>query len=95
MPRVSIVIPTYNRADLLPFTLKSALEQTFADREIMVIDNASTDETPQLMAQYAGAVRYIRKPVNKGLVDSVNQPANSFSCWILTTPFTRPRWRSR
>ena len=72
MPRVSIVIPTYNRADLLPFTLKSALEQTFADREIMVIDNASTDETPQLMAQYAGAVRYIRKPVNKGLVDSYN-----------------------
>ncbi len=72
MPRVSIVIPTYNRADLLPFTLQSALDQTFRDVEILVIDNASTDDTPQLMAQYAGRVRYIRKPVNKGLVDSYN-----------------------
>lgn len=72
MPRVSIVIPTYNRADLLPFTLQSALQQTCTDREILVIDNASTDETPQMMAQYAGCVRYIRKPVNKGLADSYN-----------------------
>lgn len=72
MPHVSIVIPTYNRADLLPFTLNSALNQTFVDREILVIDNASTDETPQLMAQYGGRVRYLRKPSNTGLADSYN-----------------------
>jgi glycosyltransferase involved in cell wall biosynthesis len=72
MPRVSIVIPTYNRADLLPFTLNSTLNQTHADLEIIVVDNASTDDTPQYMAQFAGRVRYIRKPVNKGLVDSYN-----------------------
>lgn len=72
MPRVSIVIPTYNRADLLLLTLRSALAQTFTDREIIVIDNASTDETPEVMAQFADRVRYIRKPVNKGLVDSYN-----------------------
>lgn len=72
MPRVSVVIPTYNRADLLPFTLESALSQSFKDCEIIVIDNASADETPQLMERYAGRVRYIRKPVNKGLVDSYN-----------------------
>lgn len=72
MPRVTISIPTYNRADLLLLTLRSALAQTYTDREIIVIDNASTDETPQMMEQFAGQVRYIRKPVNKGLADSYN-----------------------
>jgi hypothetical protein len=75
MRRVSIVIPTYNRADLLPATLDSVLAQTYRDLEVLVVDNASTDETPALMDGYIERdprVRYIRKPVNKGMVDSYN-----------------------
>ena len=44
-PRFSIVIPTRNRADLLPGALRSAMAQTYPDLEIVVSDNASTDDT--------------------------------------------------
>ena len=75
MPRVSIVIPTYNRVALLRETLDSALAQTYRDLEIIVVDNASEDDTPAFMARYTerdARVQYVRKPVNKGMVDSYN-----------------------
>lgn len=71
MPKVSILIATYNRADLLPATLESALSQTYRDLEVIVSDNASTDITPELMQAYTardGRVKYIRKPVNEGVI---------------------------
>ena len=72
MSKVSIIVPTYNRARLLQITLESVLAQTYPNIEVIVVDNASTDETPDLMKQYEGRVRYIRKPVNKGMTDSYN-----------------------
>lgn len=69
MPKVSILIATYNRADLLPATLDSALAQTHHDIEVIVSDNASTDGTPELMQTYVTRdprVQYIRRPVNEG-----------------------------
>jgi glycosyltransferase involved in cell wall biosynthesis len=51
LPLVTIAIPTYNRAaSYLPDTIKSALDQTYPRIEVMVSDNASTDETPALLA---------------------------------------------
>ena len=43
MPRVSVVVPTYNRCDCLMEMLRSALDQTFRDLEILVVDDGSTD----------------------------------------------------
>jgi len=43
-PRVSICIPTYNRASMVGLAIDSALNQTFKDIEVVVVDNASTDE---------------------------------------------------
>lgn len=74
-PTVSVVIPTYNRAALLKHTIDSILAQTFSDLEVTVVDNASTDDTPALMATYLqndARVQYIRKPVNTGLANSYN-----------------------
>ena len=53
MPLFSIVIPTYNRAECLRSTLKSVLNQTFADFEILVMDDGSTDHTRELVESFA------------------------------------------
>ncbi len=50
MPTVSVVVPTHNRADLIGEALRSILDQTFSDFEILVIDNGSTDRTADVMA---------------------------------------------
>ena len=52
MPLVSVIIPTYNRAYLLPKAVESVLSQTFKDIELIVIDDASTDYTPELIRRY-------------------------------------------
>lgn len=52
MPEASICIPTYNSARFLGGAIDSALAQTFTDFEVIVSDNASTDETPSLCRHY-------------------------------------------
>lgn len=52
-PLVSVVIPTRNRAGLLPRAIRSVLEQTFGDLELLVIDDGSTDDTPAVLASHA------------------------------------------
>lgn len=50
MPRVSIIMATYNRAALLPKAVESVRAQTFRDWELIVIDDASSDDTPEVLA---------------------------------------------
>ena len=61
MSTVSLIIPTYNRAWLLPQTLACVLAQTYPHLEIIVVDDGSTDDTPALLAQYADRVKTIRQ----------------------------------
>ena len=49
---VSIIIPTYNRAHLIMGTLNSVLEQTYTNWECLVIDDGSTDNTKEIVANY-------------------------------------------
>lgn len=65
-PRVSIVIPVYNRADCLGRTLESALAQTYRDFETIVVDDGSTDGTSELVARRFPGVRLIRLERNAG-----------------------------
>ncbi len=65
-PRVSVIIPTYNRAHLIDRALSSVFRQTIQDFEILVIDDASTDDTEAVVRRIADArVRYIRHSANK------------------------------
>ena len=67
MPRVSITIPTYNRAHLLGATIRGVLEQSFGDFELFVSDNASTDDTEGVVAGFADPrVTYLRSDENRG-----------------------------
>ncbi len=70
-PLVSLLVPTFNRADLLVPCLDSALSQTMADLEVVVVDGASTDGTWDVCLRYAAAdarIRVFRDPANTGPV---------------------------
>jgi hypothetical protein len=68
VPVVSVVIPTYNRAHLLPRALDSALAQTHQDLEIVVVDDGSTDATAGIVQGYADPrVRLIRLAGRSGV----------------------------
>ncbi|MEB3827947.1 glycosyltransferase family 2 protein [Phormidium sp. CCY1219] len=67
MPKISVCIPTYNRVELLPFAIESVLQQKIRDVEIIVCDDGSTDDTPELMEKLSDRrLRYIRHPQNIG-----------------------------
>ncbi len=53
--RVSVVIPTYNRAAMLREALKSVMSQTVMPAEVVVVDDGSTDETPEVVREFEGA----------------------------------------
>jgi glycosyltransferase involved in cell wall biosynthesis len=70
-PLFSIVIPTRNRANLLPNALQSAMEQTHNDYEIIVSSNNSTDETEQVVRRLGDSrVRYVRTDRDLPMADS-------------------------
>lgn len=66
MPRVSIIIPTYNCERFLVRAVDTALAQSYTDHEIIVVDDGSTDGTAELITQYEGRIRYYRQ-LNRGV----------------------------
>ena len=66
-PKVTIIVPTYNRPNLLPRAIKSILNQTFTDYEIIIVDDASTDHTPEVLSEFNDPrIRSFRHKINKG-----------------------------
>lgn len=70
-PKVSVIIPTYNYAHFVKEAIQSVLNQDFDDYEIIVVDDGSTDSTPEVVAQFGRKVRYIRQE-NMGLSSARN-----------------------
>ncbi len=64
-PKVSICVPTYNRAAILPYAVESVLSQTYPDFELLICDDASPDNTAEVVSQWSDPrIRYIRHPQN-------------------------------
>jgi glycosyltransferase involved in cell wall biosynthesis len=73
VPAVTICIPTYNYARFLPFAIESVLSQSFTDFELLVLDNASTDNTSEAVARFTDSrLQYRRNSENLGFVGNVN-----------------------
>lgn len=66
MPKVSVVIPSYNCARYIGQAVESVLSQTFSDWEIIVVDDGSKDHTREVLQVYGHQVRYVRQQ-NQGV----------------------------
>jgi glycosyltransferase involved in cell wall biosynthesis len=78
--RVTVSILTYNRAKGLGHTLDQALHAA-GDARVIVVDNASTDETPGLLRRYAPRVRHVRLQANTGAA------GRNVGVLLATTPY--------
>jgi glycosyltransferase involved in cell wall biosynthesis len=78
MPKVSVIIPTYNCAHYVAQAVESALSQTYRDLEVIVLDDGSVDKTAEVMQRYEGKVKYIRQE-NSGLPAARNRAIEASS----------------
>ncbi len=72
IPRVSVIIPTYNHKELLVECLASLGKQTFKEIEVTVVDDGSTDGTAELLHQEHPKVRVVRLRANHGFCRAIN-----------------------
>ena len=74
-PKISIVLPVYNREKLLPKAIENCLKQTFKDFELIIIDDCSKDRSFEVAKKYAEQdqrIKVIKNEVNKKLPASLN-----------------------
>lgn len=71
-PRVSVVIPTFNHGRYVGEAVRSALDQSYQDLEVIVIDDGSTDDTREVIRGFGGRVRYFHQE-NRGLAAARNR----------------------
>lgn len=95
-PFFSVCIPTYNYAHLLREAIDSVLEQTFADFELLILDNASTDNTDSVVAGYCDKrILYSKNMENIGIFCSLNnlcETANGKYIKILCADDVLSKW---
>jgi len=72
LPLVSIIVPVFNGERYLRESLDSMLAQTYPQTEVLVMDDASTDTTPAIIASYGDKVNSHRQPQNRGIYGNVN-----------------------
>jgi len=73
MPKVSVVIPTYNRLLMLREAVDSVLKQDFEDFELIVVDDGSTDGTAEEIKRYGGRVILLQHSENRGVSAARNK----------------------
>lgn len=74
MPKVSVIVPIFNEQKYINKLIDSFLRQTFQDFELFLIDDCSTDNTPELIKQYSDQrIKYIRNDINLQVTKSINK----------------------
>lgn len=70
-PMLSVIIPAYNAAPYIGATIDSVLDKTENEHEVIVVDDGSTDATPQILRRYEDVIRIVRLD-DRGLSASRN-----------------------
>jgi glycosyltransferase involved in cell wall biosynthesis len=70
-PKVSVILPVYNGENYLRFAIESVLDQTFQDFELIVVDDGSSDSTPEVARIYGDRLKYVRQD-NTGVAGAFN-----------------------
>ena len=96
-PAVSVVLPTFNGARYLEGAVQSVLAQTLTDWELIIVDDCSTDETPDIIARFASRdprIRAIRHETNRKLPAALNTGfavvQGAYLTWISDDNLFRP-----
>ena len=72
-PKVTVCLPTFNKARYLPAAIKSVLAQDFRNYELLIVNDASPDDTDKIVRGFEDSrIRYFRNPQNLGLVENWN-----------------------
>lgn len=74
LPKVSVIIPCYNRGKFIAETVESALNQTYPNIELIVVDDGCTDNSREILERYADHIKIMEHPgrVNKGQSSGIN-----------------------
>ena len=87
-PKVSFVVPSYNLGHLLPDCVNSILSQTYKSLELIIMDDCSRDETPEVVKSFRDdRVRYVRNAENLGVCGNFNKGIESAGgdyIWIIS-----------
>ena len=79
MPFYSVVIPTFNQAKYLNKAMRSVLNQTYKDFEVIIVDNYSTDETQKIIKKFKSKKVKTIKFQNKGIIGASRNAAIKIS----------------
>jgi glycosyltransferase involved in cell wall biosynthesis len=72
LPLVTVVTPSYNQGRFIAATIESVLSQDYPNVEYVIVDGASTDDTAEVVARYAGRLTYVSEP-DSGQSDAINK----------------------
>jgi glycosyltransferase involved in cell wall biosynthesis len=87
IPKFSIIIPTYNRGNLLPQAIRSILSQTFQDFELIIVNDGSIDNTEKIINSFNDKrIIYLKHKRNKGVLlaqdTGINKAKGEFVIWL-------------
>ena len=98
-PQISIGLPVYNAELFIHKKIKSLLEQTFTDFELIISDNGSTDSTSLICEEYAKKdkrIKYIKQEKNMGAVWNYNLVLKEAKCdyflWVAADDILSPKF---